>query len=291
MFLPFGFSLTPWVKRLLIANGAVFLLTWLLPIGAYLAFVPMLVLRHPWTVLTYMFVHAGFLHLLFNMIGLFFFGPPLEARWGSREFLKFYLVSGLGGAALSFVFAPNAAVVGASAAVFGVMLAFAMNWPDAPIYIWGILPIRAKWLVGIMAALTLLSAFGQSEDQVAHFAHLGGFVAAWGYMKATGLGSQPAVRGWGAGSGGARRGRPAARGGGASGLVARLRRLGSRAPLRVVRDEGAPKPEDRQRRRNEDRVLDEVDRVLDKISNEGLSSLSAEEKRLLDEVSRRYRQN
>jgi membrane associated rhomboid family serine protease len=95
--------------------------------------------RHPvrpWTVVTYMFAHGGFWHIFFNMLVLFFFGPPLEARWGSREFAKYYFICGIGGAALSFLFAFHAPIIGASAAVYGVMLAFALNWPDSPIYIW-----------------------------------------------------------------------------------------------------------------------------------------------------------
>src|SRR5688572_18780691 len=116
----FGFSLTPWVKRLLIANIAVFLLTYAFrDITYYLAFAPSEILSRPWTPITYMFVHGGIFHLLFNMLGLFFFGARLEDRWGSREFIKYYLVCGLGGAALSFVFAFNNSVVGASGAVYG----------------------------------------------------------------------------------------------------------------------------------------------------------------------------
>lgn len=295
MFLPFGFALTPWVKRLIIANAIVFLATALLPLAGYLAFVPMLVLRHPWTVVTYMFVHAGFLHLLFNMIGLFFFGPPLEARWGSREFLRFYLIAGLGGAALSFIFAPQAAVVGASAAVFGVMLAFALNWPDAPIYIWGILPVKAKWLIAIIAAMSLFSAFGGSTDNVAHFAHLGGFAAAWFYLKFDPFGTHAAAK-LGIGDSprrGASRGRGGSGGSGLAGLRDRLRRAaGPRTRIRVLPDdEDRSARRDVTRRRHDDKALDEIDRVLDKISEKGMASLSAEEKRLLDEVSRRYRQN
>ena len=99
----FGFGLTPWVKRLIIANVAVFLLLFLAPfLVPWLEFSP--AGAHPAVdASTYMFVHAGFMHLFFNMLGLFFFGPPLEVRWG-RGFLKYYLICGLGGAALSFVF-------------------------------------------------------------------------------------------------------------------------------------------------------------------------------------------
>jgi membrane associated rhomboid family serine protease len=107
----FGYGLTPWVKRLLIANVVVYLAALALPgLPAWLAFVPADTLTRPWTILTYMFVHGSFLHLFFNMIILFFFGPPLEGMWGGREFLKFYLVAGLGGAAFSYLFAFNAGV-------------------------------------------------------------------------------------------------------------------------------------------------------------------------------------
>src|SRR5512142_1590853 len=106
----FGFSLTPWVKRLLIANVAVFVAGWLaarlgFPFTELLALRPDYVLVRPWTLVTYMFVHAGFLHILFNMIALFFLGPPVEERLGPTSFIKYYLACGLGGAALSFVFA------------------------------------------------------------------------------------------------------------------------------------------------------------------------------------------
>ena len=263
-----GYNLTPWVKRLLIANFAVFVLTlvvpWLVP---YLAFQPIQVIFQPWTVLTYMFVHGGFWHIFFNMLALFFFGPPIEERWGSREFIKYYLICGLGGAALSYVFAINSAVVGASAAVYGIMLAFAMLWPDMPIYIWGIFPVKAKWLVIFLAFLSLFSAFSASSDGVAHFAHLGGFAAGFLYIKLDNATGNPLLK---------------------------LKKLVTRRRFKVV--PGAErnvlkKEPPRPRRRDDDRELDEVDRVLDKISTQGMASLTAEERRLLDEVSRRYRQN
>jgi hypothetical protein len=221
-----------------------------------------------------MFVHGGFLHLFFNMLILFFFGPPLEGMWGGREFLKFYLVSGLGGAVFSYLFAYNAAVIGASGAVFGVMLAFAMNWPDMPIHIWGILPVKAKWLVAFLTAVSVLTITGQTlggapGDGVAHFAHLGGFAAAFLYLK---LDDQLTSR------------------------VDRLKEFVSRRRLSVSSGSGGDAPEPpatprRRARRQEDRVLDEVDRVLDKISESGLQSLSEEELELLDRVSKKYRQN
>ena len=155
--------LTPWVKRLLIANGAIFLLMWVSGSAGFFvewfAFRPSRILTRPWGALTYMFLHAGFWHVFINMLMLFFFGMPLERRWGSREFIKYYLLCGLGGVALSFVF-QSSSIIGASAAVYGLMAAFAMTWPDAPIYIWGIFPVKAKWLAAFLFVVSTLSAFG-----------------------------------------------------------------------------------------------------------------------------------
>jgi membrane associated rhomboid family serine protease len=281
----FNFSLTPVVKRLLIANVALFLLLFVAG-GAggrfaleWLAFRPDHVLTRPWGVFTYMFVHADFMHLFVNMLVLFFFGPPLESRWGGREFFRFYVVAGLGGVALSFLMAPSG-LVGASAACFGLMLAFAMNWPDSPIYVWGIFPVKAKWLVAFLGVMTLFGAFGASGGGIAHFAHLGGLAAGFIYLKIDWRASQ---------------------------AFERIRRAAPRTPRRlaiVPRDEEEDRvPEGRVRKRRrgreargasgpeERRMLDDVDRVLDKISARGMASLTPEERKLLDEVSRQRRLN
>ena len=265
----FGYGLSPVVKYIIIANVVVYLVTLAAPaVAGWLAFQPDSVLVRPWGLLTYMFVHGGFFHLFFNMLVLFFFGPPLEGMWGGREFARFYAISGLGGAALSFLFAPDAGVVGASAAVYGVMLAFAMNWPNMTIHIWGILPVQAKWLVLFLAAVSIASIIGGAGQGVAHFAHLGGFAAAWLYLR---LDDRLTDR------------------------VTRLKKFVRRRRLHVTPGPGGadepPARAARRPRRDEDRVLDEVDRVLDKISESGLQSLSQDELKLLDEVSKRYRQN
>ena len=165
--------MTPWVLRLIVVNVAVFLLTssqildW-----RYVALVPSAVLLQPWGVFTYMFVHGGFWHLAFNMLGLFFFGPRLEMQLGGKSFLRLYLLSGLGGAAFSFLFARYGAVVGASGAVFGVLLGFAYFWPKEKIYIWGIVPVEARRLEGVLAAKSLYSAHTGARANTANFAHL-----------------------------------------------------------------------------------------------------------------------
>ena len=133
-----------------------------------------------------MFVHLDLMHLFGNMLFLFFFGTPLEARWGGREFLRFYVVSGLGGALLSLVFLQSS-IIGASAAVYGVMLAFAMNWPNAPIYVFGIFPVMAKYLVAFFGVVAILGSVGSAQGGaggVAHLAHLGGLITGWLYLKA-----------------------------------------------------------------------------------------------------------
>lgn len=266
-----GFALTPVVKKLLFANVAAFLLT--LALGRsitseWLAFRPDHVLSRPWGALTYMFVHDGFAHLFFNMLALFFFGPPLESRWGGGEFFRYYVICGLGGVALAFLLAPTG-IVGASAACYGLMLAFAMSWPDAPIYVWGIFPVQAKWLMTALFAMTVLSAFGGGGGGIAHMAHLGGLVTGFVYLK---LDWRPRDK------------------------LAALKRRSDRTARRlaiVPREEepSAPGPQGTGtwRTADEGELLDAVDRVLDKISAEGMSALTADERRLLDEVSRRHR--
>ena len=187
--------MTPWVTRLLVANVLIYLA---LPYGSDLysvlmlfppavvgldqVFIPGMPFR-PWTLFTYMFLHAGFMHLLFNMIGLFFFGPRLEARLGSRGFLGLYFLSGLGGAVFTFIFSFGAPVVGASAAVYGIIIGFAMYWPKELIYIYGVVPVQARWLATAIVAISLYSGISGSQGGTAHFAHLGGLAVGAAYLR------------------------------------------------------------------------------------------------------------
>jgi membrane associated rhomboid family serine protease len=171
--------MTPWVARLIATNVALFALGYAMPdLWATLALRPRYLLQQPWTPITYMFVHAGFLHVFFNMLMLYFSGPRVEERLGSRRFIVLYLLSGLGGAALSFI-TPNAAIVGASGATFGVFLAYARFWPHDRFMIWGIVPVEARILVLIGTVFALLGV-GRG---IAHWAHLGGYAAAFLYLR------------------------------------------------------------------------------------------------------------
>jgi membrane associated rhomboid family serine protease len=174
---------TPWVQRLLIANVLMFFLQ--MTVGSVtplLQFVPVDVLTRPWTVVTYMFLHAGLSHIFWNMLGLYFFGPRVEQRMGPERFLGLYLVSGIAGALLSVVLAPRYPIIGASGAVLGVLMAFARFWPRERLMVWGIIPVEARWLVLIYAAIDLWSGFGGGRSGVANFAHLGGFAGALLYL-------------------------------------------------------------------------------------------------------------
>lgn len=174
--------MTKWVKRLLIANVVVFLASQVYPQLYALQLVPRFVLYRPWTVVTYMFLHANWTHILFNMLGLFFFGPRVEMRLGEKRFLWLYFLSGLGGAAGSFVF-PDVGVIGASAAVFGVLVAFAMYWPREKVLLFFIIPMDAWLLVVGYVAVELYMGVTGTEAHIAHFAHLGGVITGFLYLK------------------------------------------------------------------------------------------------------------
>jgi membrane associated rhomboid family serine protease len=172
--------MTPWVRRLIVANVVMFGLQTFVPgVTQALEYLPAAVLYRPWTIITYMFLHGNITHILFNMIALYFFGMRVEDRLGGRDFLTLYLLSGIGGAALSLVLAPYVPIIGASAAIMGVMMAFAMYWPRDKVFIWGVLPVEAWLLVGVYVVLDLVG-FGAG---IAHFAHLGGIATGFIYLK------------------------------------------------------------------------------------------------------------
>ncbi|HUI09274.1 MAG TPA: rhomboid family intramembrane serine protease [Bacteroidota bacterium] len=172
-----------WTMRLIIVNAAIFILTYAAPgLENAMSLIPAYMFVQPWTIVTYMFMHASLGHIFFNMLALFFFGPRVELELGGTRYLLLYFISGFMGGILSFFFTPYVRIVGASGAIYGVLFAFAYFWPRERIFIWGIIPIEARWLV---VAFTAISLFGGLEDAggIAHFAHLGGFVGAYLYLK------------------------------------------------------------------------------------------------------------
>ena len=188
--------LTPAIKMIVAASVIAFLLNSLVP-AMTLTFglrpADVVERLQIWQPFTYMFLHGGVFHILFNMLALWMFGVELERMWGSRYFTKFYFVAG-GGAALTtlllsftpFPFADrlyDSLTIGASGAVYGVLLAYAMYFPNRPIYMYFFFPIPAKYFVMIMGAISLYSSMGAAGGGVAHTTHLGGLVAAYLYLK------------------------------------------------------------------------------------------------------------
>src|SRR5256712_10692613 len=177
------FGMTPWVRRVVVANLVVFLLQVTLFVSpgfiGTLGFTPLYAFRQPWTFVTYMFVHANLLHLAFNLLALDVFGPEVEERMGGGPFLRCYLLCGLGGAALSLVLGWGLGklnpVIGASAAVYGVLLAFVWAAPDQPIYVFLLpAPIAAKWLVTVLVALAPGLSLAPPRGGAGDLAHPGG---------------------------------------------------------------------------------------------------------------------
>jgi membrane associated rhomboid family serine protease len=156
---------------------------------AYLYLFPAYVLQQGgwWQIVTYMFVHSGWSHIFFNMLALFLFGIQLEQRMGSTEFLLYYFVCGIG-AGLLTVFINSATgqgmvpVVGASGAIFGLLLAFAAFFPDTRIFIFGILPMRAPVAVAAYAVIEIVAQFTNIQSGVAHLTHLSGLLFGYLYL-------------------------------------------------------------------------------------------------------------
>ena len=182
------------LKALIAANVAAFVITSLLPgLKGYLGLVPALVLSQfwLWQLVTYMFLHGGIFHILFNMLALWMFGAELERIWGTRYFLKFYFVTGIGAGALTVLFSllpfdfahqvQLSNTMGASGAVYGLLLAFAMYFPDRPILL-VVFAVPAKIAVTILGGIALFSSLSESGG-VANATHLGGLIVAYLFLK------------------------------------------------------------------------------------------------------------
>lgn len=291
----------PIIKFLLISNVGIFLFDALFisnytfsgqPIGAFVmrwfALWPLETGSFmPWQLVTYQFMHGSFGHVFFNMFALWMFGVELENLWGSRRFLSYYLLTGIAGGvaqmAVSYFGAEGHPVIGASGAVMGVLLAFGMNFPNRPIFMFPIFfPIPAKYFVMIYAGISLLFGMMNTADGVAHFAHLGGVVG--GYLLLTvgrGLLEWVATLGQESGSGYAAFDSelPTYR-------DARFRDVPEES---VNTEPKTPTLAFTPTRFVVDGVVvsqEQIDIILDKISLSGYNNLSEDEKHVLNEVSK-----
>jgi membrane associated rhomboid family serine protease len=249
----------PAVSQIVLANVVVFLVQMLtadMLINSGLPLVPAQAAKGMiWQLVTYMFMHGSFMHLFFNMFAVVIFGSSLEQWWGTRDFLKYYFVTGIGAGLVQTIAAfslgnPNVPVIGASGAVFGLLIAYGMAFPNRQILLWFVIPVSARVMVFIWGFLEL--AMIRYPDNVARFAHLGGMLIGFIYLKWDRIG-------W---------------------VLRRLRGQLSGS----VRSRRHPRsPEE------EEALYRERERILAKISREGMGSLTKEEKDFLDDSAARAR--
>jgi membrane associated rhomboid family serine protease len=296
---------TPAVRWLIALNVGVYFVQYTVvgAIPSYLGLQSSNLPESLWTLATYMFVHAGLLHLGVNMLTLWMFGPKVESSWSTRGFVYFYLWCGLGGAIFHLLLVRNGVLVGASAAIMGVMLAYATRWPDDEVYIFGVVPMKARWLIVWMIVINLgMGIMDGDGGGIAWFAHLGGLVFGWLYLHGPSGGSFERIRQ----------------------AVAAVPDDGDEPPHPVPRTarrrpqpigiddiiaaknaeaesgtqtQTAPGSAVTRRRTLLPSVMPglsaeraaEMNAVLDKISRDGMASLTTDEKRLLEEMSRRLK--
>ncbi|MDH4223340.1 MAG: rhomboid family intramembrane serine protease [candidate division Zixibacteria bacterium] len=251
--LGWGGGITRGVKTLLLVNTGVFLIQFIL--GSKLVFVfgltPALVKDgYFWQVFTYMFLHGGFFHIFFNMFALFIFGQDIERAWGTKEFIKYYFITGTGAGIINFVLSFNSAIptIGASGAIFGLLVAFALMYPDRLIYLYFLFPIKARYLVIIFGILELFASFRYTGDGIGHFAHLGGMIIGYLYLKID----------W---------------------RIGRFFHSVTNVFSRWKEKQGERK------REKSKRLLQRADQILDKINQVGYQNLTNKEKKILEEAS------
>ncbi|HEY2558927.1 MAG TPA: rhomboid family intramembrane serine protease [Caldimonas sp.] len=174
--------LLPVTQALLLANVAIFFLGELVDPGLLGPFA-LWPVNHgfwPWQIVSYSFLHGNFNHLFFNMLGLWMFGSELEHVWGQKRFLQFYTASviaaGLTQLVVDWLLGAMAPTIGASGGLFGLLLAFAMLFPNRTILLFFVIPMKAKWLVALYGVLELYQGVYVLNSGVAHFAHLGGML-------------------------------------------------------------------------------------------------------------------
>jgi len=205
-----------------------------------------------WQLVTYMFLHGGTWHLVMNMFILWMFGSELERTWGTREFLKFYFVAGVGAGLVNLIFGvfnpatSHIPVIGASGAIYGILVAYAMLFPERYVYIYFLIPVKVKFLVIFLVALEFLSTY--RADGIAHFAHLGGALFGFLYLKQNWR--------W------------------------KLRKWSPEELVRRIKEAQAAK-----KSQGEKEFMEEVDEILDKINRVGYENLTRREKKILDKAS------
>ncbi len=273
----FGGPLTPMVVRIMIANGAVFFFVTVLSLvsaSTARAVIQAFSLSHEglahqlkiWQLFTYMFLHVDFFHILMNLFGLWMFSGDLEEQWGSRDFLRFYVFSGIGaGICIAFMnviiyenYGVSPLTMGASGALYAVLLAYGLTWPNREVLLWFVLPVKMKYLViffGLVEFFGSLNMAAGVGGNVSHIGHLGGILTGFLYLRfVMGRSERPKAR---------------------PGIIAQIlhKRKLAQTKKRIAQ-------------RNEAKKI--IDTLLEKIARQGMSSLTAEEKKKLEWARKHY---
>lgn len=301
----------PVIKNLIIINVAVFLIEMLgrqVTLGnglsvyevivKYFALLPLggITLRngigeiihwnfYPWQLITYQFMHGGFWHIALNMFFLWMFGIEVENLWGSKKFLTFYLMCGIAAGISQLIFPPllNESVgytIGASGGIFGVLIAFAMLFPERYLYVWFLIPVKAKYLIAFFVVLEFFSINSPGSD-IAHLAHLGGALAGFIYM----LYEKKRGRAYG----------NYFSGGSSSSsmkedILGKVRGVSDMFKKKDKKVEDAKFFEVKDGNKKEEEITQkEIDEILDKISQSGYQNLTEREKKILFEASKKIK--
>ena len=249
------------IRNIIIINVAVFIVMYLLPVEKFFlltfGIVPKFVWSRGfiWQPLTYLFIHGGFWHILMNMFVLWMFGMEIENYWGKKEFYKYYFITGIGSGLITLLFSLNSTipVVGASGAIYGILVAFALMFPNRYLYLYFLIPIKAKYFVIFIAVVTFFSTFAPGTSNISHLTHLGGFLIGFVYLKRWQISSF---------------------------VRSKFPNIRIKIPIRRVRktskDEEVIKKYD-----TDETFKEELNLILDKINRDGYDTLNEEEKRTL----------
>ncbi len=268
----FGGPLTPMVKRLMIANGIIFLgqqIIGLISPGSIefffgLSHVGFIQEFKIWQLFTYMFFHGGWLHIIFNLLALWMFGGELEQIWGGNLFLKFYIYTGLGaGVFISLMnyyifvnYNANPVTIGASGALYGILLAYGLTWPNREVLLYFLIPVKIKYLVivyGLIEFFGTLSSVSGKAGGISHIGHLGGLVSGFIFIIYKSKFSSSNKQGF---------------------FSRFFRKIKNRNKKKVI----------------DNRIIAKkiIDDLLEKIARNGMSSLSSDEKKQLDWARKHY---
>jgi membrane associated rhomboid family serine protease len=247
------------VKILIIFNVSFYLVQEIMRIDWFMLFglVPALVWKgYVWQMVTYMFLHGSFLHIFLNMFVLWMFGGQLEREWGANKFLRYFFITGIGAALCTVIVNPGSIIptIGASGAIYGLLLAYGLTYPNSIIYLYFLLPIKAKYFVIFFGIIEFIATISPSGDMVAHLAHLGGMLFGFIYLK--------------------------------RGVVVAYfaRKVKNQMHIRRMKQQ-------KKKYEEEQKIRAEVDELLDKINRLGIENLTKGEKKRLDEASRFLREN